>query len=322
MTNRLGRFITLFLFFACGVRPSISSAATVDRIAAIVNGEVITASDLQSAAARARMGLLALTPDGTPSRRPPSEQQVLEQLIDQKLQLQLAQKKGITVEPDEIQKAVEDVKQKNGMTTDAALQKALEEEHSSLDQYKKGLQDQIMILKLVNREVKSGVLLSDQDIHAYYEEHSDLFRTPAQYHLHQIFIPASKFDSSSTFDQAVRNVVDQLKSGAEFQALVQQYSEGSDRNGNGDLGNLKADQMRPEMRQAIEHLKPGEVSEPVKTETGAHIFRLDEIITPQTRPIAEVKPEIQERLYQERSAELYEKWLNDLRASAQVEIKY
>ncbi|HTN42413.1 MAG TPA: peptidyl-prolyl cis-trans isomerase [Nitrospiria bacterium] len=322
MTKRLRHLIVCFFFLAAGVQPSFGTTAPVDRIAAIVNGEIITASDLQSAAARARLGLLALTPDGTPSRTPPSEQQLLGQLIEQKLQLQLAQKRGITVEPEEIQKAVDDVKQKNGMPNDAALQKALEEEHSSLEQYKKGLQDQIMILKLVNREVKSGVLLSDQDIRAYYEEHPGLFRTPMEYHLHQIFIPVSKFDTSSTFDQTVRNVADQLKSGADFQALVQQYSEGPDRNANGDLGNLKAEQMLPEMRQAIEHLKPGEVSEPVKTATGAHIFRLDEIIPPQTRPIAEVKPEIQERLYQERSAELYEKWLNDLRASAQVEIKY
>jgi peptidyl-prolyl cis-trans isomerase SurA len=321
MNKRLRRIAISVLLFTGGVQPSFSHAVTVDRIVAIVNGEIITTSDLQSAAARARLGLLTLAPDGKASRGTVSEQEVLEQLIDQKLQLQLARKKGITVEPDEIEKAVEDVKQKNGLTTDAALQKALQEEHSSLDQYKNGLKDQILILKLVNREVRSGVILSDQDIRAYYEEHPERFRTPTQYHLHQIFIPVSKSDPSA-FDQTVRNVVDQLKNGAEFQTLVKQYSEGSGPNSDGDLGNLKADQMLPEVRQAIERLKPGEVSEPIKTSLGAHIFRLDEILPPKARPIEEVKPEIQEVLFQERSAEIYEKWLKDLRASAQVDVKY
>jgi len=321
MNKRLRSIVLSILLGAGGISPSFSDAATVDRIAAIVNGEIITASDLQSAAARARIGLLTLAPDGSASRRPISEQEVLGELIDQKLQLQLARKKGITVEPDELEKAVEDVKQKNGLTTDAALQKALQEEHSSLDQYKNGLKDQILILKLVNREVRSGVILSDQDIRAYYEEHPERFRTSPQYHLHQIFIPLSKSDPL-TFDQNVQNATDQLKNGADFQTLVKQYSEGSNTNSDGDLGNLKADQMLPEVRQAIEQLKPGEVSAPIKTEVGAHIFRLDEIVPPKVRPIEEVKPEIQELLFQERSAEIYEKWLKDLRAGAQVDIKY
>jgi len=63
-----------------------------------------------------------------------------------------------------MEKAVEDVKQKNGMATDAALQKALQEEQADLDQYKNGLKDQITILKLVNREVKSGVVLSEEEM--------------------------------------------------------------------------------------------------------------------------------------------------------------
>jgi peptidyl-prolyl cis-trans isomerase SurA len=321
MNKRLRRIAISILLFTGGVQPSFSDAATVDRIAAIVNGEIITTSDLQTAAERARLGLLTLAPDGSASRRPISEHEILGELIDQKLQLQMARKRGITVEPEEIEKAVEDVKQKNGLTTDAALQKALQEEHSSLDQYKSGLRDQILILKLVNREVRSGVILSDRDIRAYYEGHPERFQTPQEYHLHQIFIPLSKSDPS-TFDRTVRNAADQLKSGAEFQTLVKQYSEGSGPNSDGDLGNLKADQMLPEVRQAIERLKPGEVSEPIKTALGAHIFRLDEILPPKFRPIEEVKPEIQELLFQERSAEIYEKWLKDLRASAQVDVKY
>lgn len=322
MTDRLSRTALSILLLTAGYLTSFSDAATVDRIAAVVNGEIITESDLSAAAARAQLGLLTLTANGTQSRRTLSHQEVLDELIDQKLQLQQARKLGITVEPIEIDKAVEDVKLKNGLATDSALQKALEDEHSTLEQYKNGLKDQIMILKLVNREVRSGVILSEQDIETYYQEHPDRFRTPAKYHLHQIFIPLSDSGASSIVDQTVQETVDQLKNGAEFQTLARKNSGGAVRDGDGDLGNVRADQMLPEVRQAVELLKPGETSQPIKTAQGTHIFRLDEIIPPTTRPLEEVRPEIQEILYRERSAELYEKWLKDLRASAQVDVKY
>ncbi|MBI3812673.1 MAG: peptidyl-prolyl cis-trans isomerase [Nitrospirae bacterium] len=322
MSRRLVLAVIALSLSGLWMQPPSGRAATVDRIVAVVNGEIITFSDLQSAAALARLGLLSLSSDGTISHLQSSEHELLEQLINQRLQLQLARKKGIAVGPEEVEKAVEDVKQKNGMMTDAALQKALKEEQANLDQYKNGLKDQIMILKLVNREVKSGVVLSEEEMRSYYEAHSDRFLTPMQYRLHQILIPIPDPGSVQTAEQTARNVADQLKTGADFQTMIKRYSNGPEVKGNGDLGTLRADQMLPEIRRAVEPLKPGEFSAPVKTAAGVHIFRLDEIQPPKSRAFEEVKAEIQERLFQEQSADLYEKWLKDLRASGQVEIKF
>lgn len=322
MSRRLTLAVIALFLSGLWMQPPSGRAATVDRIVAVVNGEIITFSDLQSASAQARLGLLSLSADGTIFHQQPSEQELLEQLINQRLQLQLARKKGITVGPEEVEKAVVDVKQKNGMTTDSALQKALQEEQANLDQYKNGLKDQIMILKLVNREVKSGVVLSEEEMRSYYTEHSDRFLTPMQYRLHQILIPIPDPGSAQTAEQTAQSVADQIKAGGDFQALVKRYSSGQEVRSDGDLGILRADQMLPEIRRAIEALKPGEFSGPVKTAAGIHIFRLDEIRPPKSRAFEEVKTEIQERLFQEQSADLYEKWLKDLRASGQVEIKF
>jgi peptidyl-prolyl cis-trans isomerase SurA len=179
-----------------------------------------------------------------------------------------------------------------------------------------------MILKLVNREVRSSVVLSEEEMRSYYQDHSDLFLTPLQYRLRQILISIPEPGLAQTAEQTARSVADQLKSGADFQALVKRYSSGPEVKNNGNLGTVRADQMLPEIRRAIEPLKAGEFSGPVKTTAGIHIFRLDEIQPPKPRPFEEVKTEIQERLFQERSAELYEKWLKDLRATAHVEIKF
>ncbi|MEK6684122.1 MAG: peptidyl-prolyl cis-trans isomerase [Nitrospirota bacterium] len=322
MTKRLAFTALVMLLPTLWIQPPTGGAATLDRIVAVVNGEIITFSDLQSAAAQARLGLLSLSSDGMISHLPSSAPEILEPLINQRLQLQMARKRGITVGPEEVEKAVEDVKQKNGMATDAALKKALQETQADLDQYKNGLKDQIMILKLVNREVKSGVVLSEEEMRSYYEEQADRFLTPMQYRLRQIFIPIPGPGPAKTEEQTARSVADQLKSGADFQAMVKRYSGGPEANNNGDLGTVRADHMLPEIRQAIEPLKPGEFSGPVKTAAGIHIFRLDEIQPPKPRAFEEVKGEIREQLFFERSAELYEKWLKDLRARAQVEIKF
>jgi len=299
-----------------------ADASTVDRIIAIVNGDIITASDLKSATAQARLGLLGLSATGTPARSQPSESDVLEQLIDQKLQLQLAEKQGITVEPEEVNNALQDVKRKNGLPDDSALEKALLDENFNFDQYKNGLKEQIMILKLVNREVKAGVVLSDEEIRAYHAEHSKEFLTPLKYRLHQILIPVSDPETAPDAEQIARKAADQLNGGADLDTTVREYSVGNVSVHQSDLGVVRADYMQPEIRQAIESLKPGEYSAPVRTTAGIHIFRMDEVLPPTVRPVEEVKGEIQETLYQQRAADLYEKWLKDLRASAQVEIKY
>jgi len=319
--RRLSWMVVTVLMGIC-LQPDFAGASTVDRIVAIVNGDIITESDLKSAAAQARLGLLGLTGTGMNSHAKPSDSEVLDQLIDQKIQLQLAEKKGVTVGTEELTSALNDVKQKNGLATDSALEKALLDENFNFEQYKNGLKEQITILKLVNREVKAGVVLSDQDILAYYEAHSKQFLSPLRFHLHQILIPVPSPDSAPAAEQTARNALDELKSGADFEAMVRKYSSGPEAANQGDLGSVRADYMLPEIRQAVEFLKPGEYSAPVRTPAGIHIFRLDEVEAQKSRPIEEVKGEIQESLFQQRSADLYEKWLKDLRAAAQVEIKY
>lgn len=312
------------LFLTALTHPMMTHAATIDRIVAVVNGEIITSSELQWAVNQAKLGLLTPIPDPHQdiSQEGPSDREALRQLIDKKLQLQWARKRGITVGPEEVERALEDVKQRNGILSDTALQTTLKKEHLNLDQYREELKDQMMILKLVNREVKAGVVLSNEEVRSYYQEQSNRFLSPPEYHLHQIFLPIPKPQVAQTVYQTAKVLVARLKSGADFQAIVQEYSDGPDAKNGGDLGHLRKDQLLPEIQRAIEHLEPGGISEPVRTPAGIHIFRLDELKRAHPRPFEEVKDEIQVLLFQERSVELYEQWLKDLRATAQVEIKF
>lgn len=313
--------LTVALWLAVSFGPLDVLADRIDRIVAVVNGEIITSSELQKAIDRTRPELSGPAGPGL-GRTDPTDPNVLGRLIDQKLQLQLARKRGITVEPDEIRMAIADVKRRNQIPSDAALDRVLENENSSLLQYTKEVQDQIMILKIINREVKASVVLSDADIRSYYREHPDRFMSPERFHLRQIILPVPRPEMTETVYQTALGVVAQLEGGAHFDGMVEKYSAETGVSDSGDLGRIRKDHMLPEIRTAVEDLRPGEVSRPVKTSAGVHIFRLEEVTPAQPRALDEVENEIRSILFQERVADLYEKWLKDLRATAQVEIKF
>ncbi|HSG04976.1 MAG TPA: SurA N-terminal domain-containing protein, partial [Nitrospiria bacterium] len=139
-------FLLLFCF------PAATMGRTVDRIIAIVNGEALTYSELDMAVRQARIGLLGFSPDESDLEGELFERNVLSRLIDQTIQLQMARKGGISVEPREIDLALEDVMKNNGMTSNDQLKAAIGKEGLTLDQYRESLREQISIIKLMNRE--------------------------------------------------------------------------------------------------------------------------------------------------------------------------
>lgn len=309
--------------------PQSNGAVVLDRIAAIVNGEVITFSELREAMTRMQLGLEELDPAmdskaeslHSPVSHTP-EREALNRLIEHKLQLQLAQRRGITVESDEVGEALKEIKKRNGMSTDEALEKALLADRSNLDQYKSDLREQLMILKLANREVQSGILLNEEALLEYYQNHLDHYSLPDEIHLRQILLRIPQSELKEVVWKKAQEMVAQLRAGTDFKSLAGQESSGSEAKDGGDLGFVKKGQVLPLVEQAISGLAPFEVSDPVVTSAGIHIFFVEEIKTGQVRPFEEVKQQIRESLFQERSAKSYGEWLQNLRDSAQVEIKF
>lgn len=318
------------------VTANSNGSVLLDRIVAIVNGEVITFSELKEAMTRMQLGLEELGPAmdskaeslHSPVPHPP-EREALNQLIERKLQLQLAQRRGITVESDEVEEALKEIKKRNGISTDEALEKALLADRSNLDQYKSDLREQLMILKLANREVQSGILLNEEELLEYYQNHLNRYSLPDEIHLRQILLRIPQPDPPEAEKEVIwkkaQEMVAQLRAGPpqanDFKSLARQESEGPEAKEGGDLGFVKKGQVLPLVEQAISGLAPFEVSDPVVTSAGVHIFFVEEVKTGQYRPFEEVKQQIRESLFQERSAKSYGEWLQNLRDAAQVEIK-
>jgi peptidyl-prolyl cis-trans isomerase SurA len=152
-------------------------------------------------------------------------------MIEKKLQLQQAKKKGISVSQDELQAALQDIKKRNNFPTDQALKDALAAEHIEFEKYKTDLKEQLLLLKVVNREVRSGILIDETELMNYYKQHPGSFSEPESFKVSQIFfsLPAdAKPSTVSDVKAKALRVLGLLQSGGNFQELEKQYSESTE----------------------------------------------------------------------------------------------
>ncbi|MBI3804921.1 MAG: peptidylprolyl isomerase [Nitrospirae bacterium] len=299
-----------------------ASAVLIDRVVAVVNREAITQSDLDEAAqALKKQGLRV---GGAETEKKEVEHDLLNQMIEQKLLLQEAKKKGIRVTDSELDLALKDIEERNRFQNRDALKQAVSQEGIPWDKYMDDLRNQLTSLKLMNREVDSNLLMTEEEIKAYYDSHPEQFQLPEQIRVKQILLRVPSEASADAVErkhQKATEVLTELKSGTDFERLVEQYSEGAERRNGGDLGFFKKGDLAPEIDRVIFSLKDGEVSPVIQTSLGFHLFKVQ--VPPELRkqPFEKVKKEIEEKLHNEKRNALRQKWMNDIWGHSFVEVK-
>jgi parvulin-like peptidyl-prolyl isomerase len=151
--------------------------------------------------------------------------------------------------------------------------------------YTREIKDQLTILKLINREIRSGVVLNEDEINAYYLAHPEQFKLPEQIRLAQILISIPKEapeQQVQKLEEHARQIHNQLVDGADFGMMVKKYSEGSEVDQAGDLGYFKKGDLMREIDNVVFSLQAGQISNVVRTPLGFHIFKLTEKKTKET----------------------------------------
>jgi peptidyl-prolyl cis-trans isomerase SurA len=291
--------------------PHRSDAADLtDRIVAVVNKEVIMLSELRADMEPERKRLQQQHRGAElRSRLQQAEYRTLTRMIERRLQMQHARTKGVDASDEDIRRTAMDLAQRG---TPVNLDDPKE---------KDALKEQLILFTLENREVRTGVMVSETDIKHFYERHLTLFMLPEEYRISQILLLPRKTESRKDLRIRARDVHDQLKKGGEFDDLALRYSDAPDATRGGALGFIRQGEMAPPIERAIAALQPGQVSDLVETAEGIHIIRLDEKKTAQFRPLEEVKNEMQGIVFQQKSADRYQRWMTDLKSKAYIEVK-
>lgn len=274
---------------AQGLRPSVSATLpsapagpqSADFIVAVVNSEPITNSEVRRELQRA---LQQLSQPGRPaSVTPELTRQVLENLIGQKAQLQLARETGIKVDDLALDQAELSVARQNQLTL-AELHKRLVAEGTSPQQFRAQLRDQLMLTRLRERDVESRVRVTDLDVEQYLREQPvTLNLDTLQLNLAQILVavPEGATPVQVTALQArAQRALERAQAGEDFVALVKEFSDGAELASGGQMGLRSASRYPQLFLDAALNLNVGDVSALVRSGAGFHVLKVVEKISP------------------------------------------
>ena len=284
MFNR--RFIAVITLLFSLVAPQIQAAPTqsvpthranqpqtLDRIVAVVNDGVITQNQLNSRVRSATMQL-----QRQKVQLPPPEflrQQVLDQMITERTQVQVAQEAGIRVEDVELEQALNRIAANQKMSTQQ-MRQTVEKDGIAWPDFREEIRNQMMIARVREREVDAKVNVTPGEVDNFLANQSAT-GGGEEVHLAHIVIRIPEGASPETLNKLRMKAVsidDQAKAGRDFAQLAATYSESNDAMQGGDLGFRPLDSLPQVMSSAIANLKPGQVSDVVRSPSGFHIVKL------------------------------------------------
>lgn len=275
-----------------GVAADRASALTPQRIAAVVNDQVISMQDLNE-----RLQLVMVTSgiaEGEEARTQLAPQ-VLRGLIEETLQLQEAERLNIPVEEQELARAFEDIARRNDLTPDE-LRRYLEGNDIGVETLNRQLRAQIAWVKVVNRQIRPQVNVTIDQLEMAVQE-AQANRGEPEMRLSEIVLPVDNPQQEQSVAEDARRIVETVSDGASFASLARQVSVAASAEQGGDLGWVPASALPPELLDALEPLQPGEVSEPIRSPIGFHIFWLRDRRVTQAR-IDEAAGEVEVELTQ------------------------
>ena len=310
------RFLPLFALI-----PLAASAEIKDRIAAVVNGQPITLSEVEE-----RVGPeLARTPAGPvgEAQRNQILHQALTQLIDEQLVHGEATALGIDVTDDEIQRLLEQLARENRMTM-AQFRQAIQQQGLTIESVRESLKRQQLMARLIQYKVKPR-RVSDEEVQAAYASMTK--GSEYEVRARDIFIsapdgiaPAQESAARAKADAALRRI----RNGESFAKVARDVSDGPTAREGGDLGYFRRGQMLAELEQAAFSLQTGETSGLIRTRGdhgGFHLVTVEDRRQLPPRPLSEMQEEIRNRLAAESAAREREHYLTTLRKTAQIDEK-
>ena len=284
----------------------------VDRIVAIVNNDIITLSELNEATRPYRERIDASDKSSAEKNEliQSLEHDILHKMIDRVLTRQEAARRNITVSDADIQAAIENFKKQNNLDQEG-LEKGLEAEGITLAEYRDRIREDILQSMLINREVRSKVIITREDIAAYYENHADAFKGETKYKLRNILLET---------EQGLQEVVARLEKGVPFQEAARQYSVAPNADDGGDLGVFDIGNFNETIRDAVLPLKEKEYSDIIQAGQGYQIIYVEDIQETGGKTLDQAKDEIQDILYKEQVEQKFADWIASLKENAHVKI--
>ncbi len=302
------------LAFLVGTAP-FAHAETVNRIVATIDGDPVTLVELErfTEVAKKRPGGDQIAGD---------QKVMLDELLLDKIIQKQVELLGLKASDAQIDGYIESIRTRNNLSEEQLVE-ALKQQSMTWDQYRVQVRADIERANLINREIRTKVNVSPEEVERYYKAHLDDYgaSTKVTARLISLLVPNDASDADKAAIRAkAEDVQKEAAGGANFAKLAKEYSQGPAAEEGGDIGEVQPDEMQPEFAKAATSLEPGQVSPLIVNAQGFHILKIEKSSGETHRPLSEVSEEIKEKLYKEAMESRYDRWLNqDLRARHHIE---
>lgn len=292
----------------------------VNRLAGVIDGEVITLRDLQERSGDEwrRAAALPAGPDRDQATRR-ALRRAWETLVAERLFRAQATTLQLEVSDAQVDAAIEDIKARNRFD-DTQLDLALAAQGLDRATFKGQIRRELETMQVLNYRVRSRVKVTDEDLKNYYQTHPGAFGGEEELHVRHLMLPLPA-DAAPATVEAVTGQGERLRAravaGEDFAGLVREVSKGSD----GDLGWLKRGQIQKQLEEAFAGLKDGEVSPLVRSGPALHLFKVEERRRAGGKTFEAAKDDIKEILVQEQTSSYRDQYLAELKKDAVIEVR-
>jgi len=307
------------------VRPAGKPAAppdesVTDRVLAIVNNDAITLSELQEAIAVYRYEHR----DRGTENSDDLAQQFLTRMIDNRLQIQEAEREKIIIDDAEVdEELAERVKKMNVKDRDE-FEVLLKGQGLSMEMVKKRIRDELRRNRIVGRKVRLRVSVTEAEVTQYLEANRAKLETGLAYHARHILVVPDTGAADAAWENArirAELLRTQVLEGGDFAELARQHSRDASARDGGDLGMLKRGELAQDIETKILSLEPGELSAPFRSALGYHIYRLESKETLDGEGLTRVKSQIREILFREKFETRLDAWLKEIKQRAIIDVR-
>ena len=307
-------------------------AEVIEQIIVKVNGEILTKTELENRQIQAlrqsgkqvdantndaqlRLMLDQVTP------------QLLVNTIDEMLLVQRGHELGYKMNDEQFQSVIDSIKKDNKIESEEQFQAALKAENMSLSDLRKSLERQMIVSRVQQNEVMGKIAVNDEEARAYYDSHKTEFTTARTITLREIFInvPSDGQNINVGRDEEAREKIAAIRqramSGENFEKLASELSDAPSKANAGLIGPLSVTDLSPDLQKMLEPMKPGDITEPLRSSRGYQLLKLETATAAETKPFEQAREDISNRVFTDKRRDEFEKYLQKLRSQAIIEWK-
>jgi len=293
----------------------------LDRVVAVVNDEALTLSEIQE--------------EGQPVVRKifqdyigPERERLLEQaqrrlmddLIDRRLMYQIAKREGMLPSIAEVNSAIEELKRNNKATDDAQFRALLKAEGLTLEQIRRNIGERLAIGRLLARQIRATIIIEEVELVKYYESHPEKFKRIPTAEIRHILVAVPPEGDEGKARARAEEALAKNQAGADFAQVARQYSDTSTGDSGGGIITVHRGDLAPEIEAAAFSLRPGGVSQPIRTGSGWHLIKVERLQAEPMAPFAEVRESVRDQVFQEKFEAKRKDWLAGQRARAFIQV--